>query len=88
MTQVCTERRGPHASIASGSPLSPSQHEQHVVDATVADSVSTASQNLAPSPPLHPHPQHVLAALDVDADTQVGGPVTRALVRTLTTSAM
>ncbi len=70
--------RGQVAQMTSGRPASPSQHTISTSPTPrLASSVSTPSQNDAPSPSVSPTPDvpHVLGALDVDADGQTGGPV-------------
>jgi len=51
-------------------------HQQHVLHAAVADLGEDRQPELgALAAVAQPHAQHVLAALDVDADAQVGGPI-------------
>ena len=67
---------GQVASIASGNPVSPSQHDdEHVADAAVGQLGAHARPELGALGRLHPDPQHVLDPVQVDAHRDVRGLV-------------
>jgi hypothetical protein len=77
--QVGTTASSQSVAMASGRPLSPSQTVMHTSSTPrFLISVSTESQNFAPSPPSpahSPQPEDVAFAVDADADRDVDRPV-------------
>src|SRR5262245_50774924 len=76
-TQVCTVACGQVASIASGNPDSPSQHDEHVSHPSVGELRAHRRPELGALGGLRPDPQHVL-----DASTSTPTAMWAALLRT------
>jgi hypothetical protein len=73
--QVFTGACGQVDSMASGRLLRPSQHEDHIGLAPVAQLGQDRRPKLCALPAVtQPHPEHMLAAVDVNPDLQIGRP--------------
>src|SRR3974377_2427157 len=72
--QVCTMVCGNTEVIALGKPLSPSTTATRI-SSTPLSSLTTLSQNFAPSACSNPEPEHVLLAVRIERQRHVNGLV-------------